>query len=394
MTDFFVGEALVGEEPEVAHIDLIIGKKSGPAGVAFANALAQPTAGHTPILAVIRPNLPAKPSTLIVPKVTIRDLEDAEKVFGPAQSAVAKAVADAVEEGIIPKEEAEDYVVIVSVFIHPKGRDYQRIYRYNYAATKLALQRALSGFPSIDKVLEEKDKAIHGMVGFRINNLKKPPYLEVALDIPDWRRVEAIIKALPRSDAILLEAGTPLIKRYGVEVIQKIHSLRPESVVIADMKTLDVGNVEARMAADATADVVGFSGLAPIKTIEKFIEECKKVGVLSLMDTLNMQNPVDVLRKLKVKPDIVEIHRAIDVEDEAYAWGNIKEIREVCGEVLIAVAGGIRLNTVEAALRAGADIIVVGRAITGAKDVTGAARAFLQKMGVEEVDQFRVMTDF
>jgi bifunctional enzyme Fae/Hps len=394
MTDFFVGEALVGEEPEVAHIDLIIGKKSGPAGVAFANALAQPTAGHTPILAVIRPNLPAKPSTLIVPKVTIRDLEDAEKVFGPAQSAVAKAVADAVEEGIIPKEEAEDYVVIVSVFIHPKGRDYQRIYRYNYAATKLALQRALSGFPSIDKVLEEKDKAIHGMVGFRINNLKKPPYLEVALDIPDWRRVEAIIKALPRSDAILLEAGTPLIKRYGVEVIQKIHSLRPESVVIADMKTLDVGNVEARMAADATADVVGFSGLAPIKTIEKFIEECKKVGVLSLMDTLNMQNPVDVLRKLKVKPDIVEIHRAIDVEDEAYAWGNIKEIREVCGEVLIAVAGGIRLNNVEAALRAGADIIVVGRAITGAKDVTGAARAFLQKMGVEEVDQFRVMTDF
>jgi bifunctional enzyme Fae/Hps len=394
MTDFFVGEALVGEEPEVAHIDLIIGKKSGPAGVAFANALAQPTAGHTPILAVIRPNLPAKPSTLIVPKVTIRDLEDAEKVFGPAQSAVAKAVADAVEEGIIPKEEAEDYVVIVSVFIHPKGRDYQRIYRYNYAATKLALQRALSGFPSIDKVLEEKDKAVHGMVGFRINNLKKPPYLEVALDIPDWRRVEAIIKALPRSDAILLEAGTPLIKRYGVEVIQKIHSLRPESVVIADMKTLDVGNVEARMAADATADVIGFSGLAPIKTIEKFIEECKKVGALSLMDTLNMQNPVDVLRRLKVKPDIVEIHRAIDVEDEAYAWGNIKEIREVCGKVLIAVAGGIRLNTVEAALRAGADIIVVGRAITGAKDVTGAARAFLQKMGVEEVDQFRVMTDF
>ena len=394
MTDFFVGEALVGEEPEVAHIDLIIGKKHGPAGIAFANALAQPRMGHTPILAVIRPNLPAKPSTLIVPKVTIRDLEDAEKVFGPAQSAVAKAVADAVEEGIIPKEEAEDYVVLVSVFIHPKGRDYQRIYRYNYAATKLALQRALTGFPSIDKVLEEKDKAIHGMVGFRINNLKKPPYLEVALDIPDWRRVEAIIKALPRSDAIILEAGTPLIKRYGVEVIQKIHSLRPESVVIADMKTLDVGNVEARMAGDATADVIGFSGLAPIKTIEKFIEECKKIGALSLMDTINVQNPVDVLKKLKTKPDIVEIHRAIDVEDEAYVWGNIREIREVCGKVLIAVAGGIRLNNVEAALKAGADIIVVGRAITAAKDVTGAARAFLQKMGVEEVDQFRVMTDF
>jgi bifunctional enzyme Fae/Hps len=394
MTDLLVGEALIGEEPEVAHVDLIIGKKSGPAGLAFANALSQPRVGHTPILAVIRPNLPSKPSTLIVPKVTIRDLEDAEKIFGPAQSAVAKAVADAVEEGIIPREWSEDYVVLASVFIHPRGKDYQRIYRYNYAATKLALQRAVAGFPNIDKVLEEKDKAIHGMVGFRINNLKKSPYLEVALDIPDWRRVEAIIKALPRSDAILLEAGTPLIKRYGVEVIQKIHSLRPESVVIADMKTLDVGNVEARMAGDATADVAGFSGLASVKTIEKFIEECKKIGILSLMDTINVQNPVDVLKKLKVKPDIVEIHRAIDVEEEAYAWGNIKEIREVCGKVLIAVAGGIRLDNVETALKAGADILVVGRAITAAKDVTGAARALLQKMGVEEVDQFRVMTDF
>lgn len=394
MTELLVGEALVGEEPEVAHIDLIIGRKSGPAGAAFANALAQPRLGHTPILAVIRPNLPTKPSTLIVPKVTVKDLEDAEKVFGPAQSAVAKAVADAVEEGVIPREYAEDYVVIVSVFIHPKGRDYQRIYRYNYAATKLALKRALTGFPDIDKVLEEKDKAIHGMLGFRINNLKKPPYLEVALDIPDWRRVEAVIKALPRSDAIVLEAGTPLIKKYGVEVIQKIHQLRPESVVIADMKTLDVGNIEARMAGDATADVIGFSALAPIKTIERFIDECRKIGALSLMDTINVSNPVEVLKKLKTKPDIVEIHRAIDVEDEAYAWGNIKEIREVCGKVLVAVAGGIRLNNVESALKAGADILVVGRAITAAKDVAGAARAFLQKMGAEEVDQFRVMTDF
>ncbi|MCP8320326.1 MAG: bifunctional 5,6,7,8-tetrahydromethanopterin hydro-lyase/3-hexulose-6-phosphate synthase [archaeon] len=394
MTDFFVGEALIGEEPEIAHIDLIIGKKDSSAGIAFANSIAQPRIGHTPILGVIRPNLPTKPSTLIVPKVTIRNLEDAEKIFGPAQSAVAKAIADAVEEGIIPKERSEEFVVIVSVFIHPRGKDYQRIYRYNYAATKLALRRAMENFPGIDKVLEEKDKAIHGMIGFRINNLKKPPYLEVALDIPDWRRVEGIIRALPRSDSIIIEAGTPLIKRYGVEVVQKIHQLRPESVVIADLKTLDTGNLEARIAGDATADVIGFSGLAPIKTMEKFIEECKKVGALSLMDTLNVPNPVEILKKLKIKPDILELHRAIDVENEKYTWGNIKEIREVCGNVLIAVAGGIRVNNVETALKAGADIIVVGRAITAAKDVTGAARAFLQKMGVEEVDQFRVMTDF
>ena len=394
--ELLIGEALVGEEPEIAHIDLIIGSKRGAAGAAFASSIAQPKQGHTPILGVIRPNLPTKPMTLIVPKVSIRNLADAEKIFGPAQSAIAKAVADAVEEGVIRKSQAEEFVVIVSVFIHPRGKDYQRIYRYNYAATKLALSRAVEKFPNIDKVLEEKDKSIHAMIGFRINNLKKPPYLEVALDIPDWRRVEGIVRALPKSDAIIIEAGTPLIKRYGVEVVQKIHQLRPETVVFADLKTLDTGNLEARMAGDATADVIGFSGLAPVSTMEKFIEECKKVGALSLMDTLNVQNPVKVLKKLKVTPDIVELHRAIDVEQvKGSEWRNIGEVRKVCGNnVLVAVAGGIRVDKVEKALKAGADILVVGRAITAAKDVTGAARAFLQRMGVEEVDQFRVMTDF
>lgn len=393
---FLVGEALVGEEPEIAHIDLIIGSKRGAMSHAFASSLAQPRQGHTPILAVVRPNLPVKPATLIVPKVTIRNLEDAEKIFGPTQSAVAKAIADAVEEGIIPREKVEDLAIIVSVFIHPRGRDYQRLYRYNYGATKLALKRAVEGFPGIEKVLEEKDKSIHAMIGFRINNLKKPPYLEIAFDIPDWRRVEGVVRALPRSDAIIIEAGTPLIKRYGVEVVQKIHQMRPETVVLADLKTLDTGNLEARMAGDATADVVGCSGLAPLRTIEKFIEECKKVGALSLMDMLNVQNPVEVLKKLKVKPDIVELHRAIDVEhSEKAQWGNIREIKKACNnKVLVAVAGGIKLNRVGEALKSGADILVVGRAITAAKDVTGAARAFLREMGAEEVDQFRVMTDF
>lgn len=394
--EFLVGEALVGEEPEIAHIDLAIGKKNSTVGQAFINSLAHPTRGHTPILAVIRPNLPVKPSTLVVPKVTIRNLEDADKIFGPAQSAIAKAVADVVEEGIIPREKAEDMVIIVSVFIHPRGKDYSRLYRYNYGATKLAIRRAIEKFPSVNKVLEEKDKAMHNVIGFRMNNLKKPPYLEVALDIPDWRRVEGVVRALPRSDAIIIEAGTPLIKRYGVEVVQKIHQLRPETIVVADLKTLDTGNLEARMAGDATADVIGFSALAPLKTMEKFIDECKKVGALSLMDTLNVADPKAVLEKLKVKPDIVELHRAIDVEQlERAEWGDIKGIKEICGnKVLVGVAGGIRIDTVDKALKAGADILVVGRSITGAKDVTGAAEAFLQKLRAEEVDQFRVMTDF
>lgn len=385
---FLVGEALVGEEPEIAHIDLIMGSKKGVLGQAFANSLAQPRMGHTPILAVIRPNLPVKPATLIVPKVTIRNLEGAERLFGPAQSAVAKAVADAVEEGIIPREKVEELAVIVSVFIHPRGKDYQRIYRYNYAATKLALKRAMEGFPGIDTVMEEKDKAAHDMIGFRINNLAMPPYLAVALRSDNWQFVEGVLKALPRKDAIVIKAESPLIKRYGVEVCQKIHQIRPESIVIADMKTLDTGNLEARMAGDATADVISFSGRAPLKTQERFMEECQKVGALSYMDTTNLPDPVEVIKELSIKPDIVELQGIPDKK-------LVQEIKKACGgRALVAVAGDFEVSKVREVLASGADIIVVGGPITRARDVHEEAMAYLNEMGVYEVDQFRIMTDF
>jgi bifunctional enzyme Fae/Hps len=215
--------------------------------------------------------------------------------------------------------------------------------------------------------------------------LKKPPYLEVAFDIPDWRRVEGIIRALPNHDALVIEAGTPLIKRYGVEVVEKIHQIKPDSVVLADLKTLSSGKREARMAGEATADVIAFSGLAPLKTQEEFIEECHRVGALALLDTINLHDPIDVLNQLSVKPDIVELHRAIDLEltDAEHQWGNIPEIKEAIGGGLVAVAGGIKVPKVKEAMASGADILVVGRAITCAKDVNGAARAFLKEMGVE-----------
>src|SRR5690606_10696313 len=139
--------------PEVAHIDLIIGDKEGPVGVAFASGLAQLSAGHTPLLGVIRPNLPPKPSTLIVPKVTVNNMDQAAQIFGPAQTAVAKAVADSVADGVITKDRAEDLLVIVTVFIDPTATDYDAICRYNYGATTLSVQRAMAGFPDIDKVL-------------------------------------------------------------------------------------------------------------------------------------------------------------------------------------------------------------------------------------------------
>ena len=101
----------------------MVGDKNGPVGQAFANGMTNLSAGHTPLLAVIRPNLPPKPHTLIVPKVTVKNMEDTGKIFGPAQAAVAKAIADSVEEGIIPADKLDDWVIIVSVFIHPQATD-------------------------------------------------------------------------------------------------------------------------------------------------------------------------------------------------------------------------------------------------------------------------------
>ncbi len=393
-----IGEALIGEEPELAHIDLLIGDKDGPVGIAFANGLAQLSAGHTPLLSVIRPNLPAKPATLIVPKVTVKNMDQAAVIFGPAQTAVAKAVADCVAEGVIPKSEVEEIVIVVSVFIHPQARDYDAIYRYNYGATKLAIKRAMESFPDVDTVLYEKDRSTHPVMGFRVIRLWDPPYLQVALDLVDLAFVRRVLSQLPDSDHLLIEVGTPLVKKFGASVVKEIRNVRPSSFVVLDLKTLDTGNLEVRLAADATADAVVISGLAPTKTLELAIKEARKTGIYSIIDMLNVPDPLAVLRSLSALPDVVEMHRAIDQEAEKHNWAVIAEIKKMASgadrRLLVAVAGGIRVDTVAEALRSGADIVVTGRAITGSKDIRDAAEQFLSELKQTEIDQYRVMTDF
>jgi bifunctional enzyme Fae/Hps len=389
-----IGEALIGEAPELAHVDLIIGNKDGPVGQAFANGLTQLSAGHTPLLSVIRPNLPAKPATLIVPKVTVKNMGQASQIFGPAQAAVAKAVADALEEGAFGDMDVEDLVVVASVFIHPEAKDYNKIYRYNYGATKLAVKRAVDGFPDVDTVLKEKDRMGHAIMGFKVSRLWNPPYLQVALDNPNLSAILSIVSQIPKSDHVILEAGTPLIKRYGVDVISKLREIRPDAFIVADLKTLDTGNLEARMVADATADAIVVSALAPVATLNKAIEEAHKTGIYAVMDTLNCDDPVAVLKKLDVLPDVVELHRGIDIEETEHAWGNIEAIKALSPKILVAVAGGVRIDTMPAALSAGADVLVVGRAITNAKDVRQIAEKFIEGLNNPEIDQFRVMTDF
>ena len=162
----YIGEALVGEGNEIAHIDLLIGDKDGPVRHAFASALARQSKGHSNLLAVLTPNLAVKPATVLITKVSIQGAKQAVQMFGPAQAAVAKAVADQVEAGIIPKNKAEDLVIVCGVFIHWEAQDDKKIYQFNYEATKMAIANAMHGKPTADEMIAGKEKAVHPFRGF------------------------------------------------------------------------------------------------------------------------------------------------------------------------------------------------------------------------------------
>ena len=156
-----VGESLVGEGNEVAHIDLLIGPRGSAVELAFANALVNNKDGFTTLLAVVAPNLLAKPNTILFNKVTIKGAKQAVQMFGPAQAGVAKAVTDSVAEGVIPASEADDLFICVGVFIHWDAANDAKIQDYNYQATKEAIARAVKGEPKAAEVVAKRNDAKH-----------------------------------------------------------------------------------------------------------------------------------------------------------------------------------------------------------------------------------------
>jgi 5,6,7,8-tetrahydromethanopterin hydro-lyase len=156
-----VGESLVGDGNEVAHIDLILGPRGSAAESAFCHALTNNKDGFTTLLAVIAPNLPTKPNTILYNKVTIKSAKQAVQMFGPAQTAVARAVADCVADGTIPADEADDVFICVGVFIHWEASDDKKIQDFNYQATKESIQRAIAGTPTAKEVVAKKDTVKH-----------------------------------------------------------------------------------------------------------------------------------------------------------------------------------------------------------------------------------------
>ena len=156
-----VGESLVGDGNEVAHIDLLIGPRGSAVETAFCNGLVNNKDGFTSLLAVVAPNLPCKPSTMMFNKVTMKGATQAVQMFGPAQRGVAMAVADCVEDGTIPADEADDVFICVGVFIHWLAEDDAKIQDYNYQATKESIKRAVTGEPKAADVVASKGSADH-----------------------------------------------------------------------------------------------------------------------------------------------------------------------------------------------------------------------------------------
>ena len=156
-----VGESLVGDGNEVAHIDLIMGPRGSAAETAFATALTNNKDGFTTLLAVVAPNLLVKPATVLFNKVTIKNATQAVQMFGPAQHGVAKAVADSVAAGVIPVGEADNLFICVGVFIHWDAKDNQKIQDFNYQATKESIARAVNGEPTPAYVVAQRNVAKH-----------------------------------------------------------------------------------------------------------------------------------------------------------------------------------------------------------------------------------------
>ncbi len=232
-------------------------------------------------------------------------------------------------------------------------------------------------------------------MGFKVPRLWRPPYLQIALDIPSLGKTKTIIQELPESDRIILEVGTPLLKKYGVKVIRDLREVARDVFTIADLKTLDVGKVEVDLAFEETADAVVAAGVASKETLDGFIYEAKKLGIYAVVDMMNVENPVKKLKTLKELPNIIILHRGIDMETgRTLGLERIKGLKQAFPEkrFLIAVAGGIVPETAKEALEKGADILVVGRYITQSKDTKRSAREFLEltKMMREDIDLYRV----
>ncbi len=191
-----------------------------------------------------------------------------------------------------------------------------------------------------------------------------------------------IVSRLPESDRIIIEAGTPLIKCYGMNAITELNQYWP--YVVTDLKTMDRGATEVSMAKAAGASAAIALGQAPIETINSFIESCLKESIDSMLDMMNVEQPIKILRKLKKIPDVVILHRGVDEEifnkDKPIPYLQINKIRSTF-DTMISIAGGDTIREVQRAIFNDADIVVVWKEFFKPTPETGKlAEEFLSQI--------------
>jgi bifunctional enzyme Fae/Hps len=206
------------------------------------------------------------------------------------------------------------------------------------------------------------------------------PCLQVALDSTDEAEALRACDLVPRDPRIAIEAGTPLIKQFGIGIVRRIKQASGNAYVVADLKTMDVGALEIQMAKGAGADAAICSGAAGNHTIDAFIGEAKKEGIFSFLDMVNVPNMKALLRSLKQLPDGVSLHRGHDAEaaGAVHSWDALSAIKNEFPGLKIAVAGGMNLDSARMAAKAGADVVVIGRFITRSQNPTDTAKKALE----------------
>jgi bifunctional enzyme Fae/Hps len=215
---------------------------------------------------------------------------------------------------------------------------------------------------------------------------RKIKYLQIAFN-DDLADVERILPEIPRSGRILIEAGTPFIKREGFGGIRRMKQLWGGDV-IADLKTADGALEEVQLAAYAGASGATVLGSASTETMDLFIATCKSLNVISMIDMIGVEEPLKVVMKLKHPPDVVILHKGRDEESTRGKVIQYKHINKVLSKynVLISAAGGIDLHEASSAVFNGANIIIVNivteadpwTGIESDSDVTSIAEQFLK----------------
>lgn len=153
-----IGESFVGDGAHAAHINTVLGPRNGPVGTAWASALASPSAGHVPFVAVLQPSLPVQPMTLFVTKAAPESDTHGLMIWGPAQAGVAAGVADAVADGLIAADQLTELALIAAVWVNPAAENADEIYRNNRLATRTAIANSIAGLPEIDRVLAARNQ--------------------------------------------------------------------------------------------------------------------------------------------------------------------------------------------------------------------------------------------